>query len=99
MSCDVDDLKKLTPSLDCLMPGDVIESDYSERKILAVQHNAVLPSIVNDFDYSDIWWTPKQLKNNDYSFKDHPTTKTKLSIDEIAGKFGIAVEDLEVIKE
>ena len=77
--------------------GDiVVNTDGDESKVLAVIENCFLKSLLEDFDIMDRWYTFEEVKR--YGWKLKPTT-TKLSMDQIADKFGINVDNLEITKE
>ena len=77
--------------------GDiVVNTDGDESKILAVIENCFLRSAWDVFDHAGSWYIFKQAEQ--YGWKLKPTT-TKLSMDQIADKFGINVDNLEITKE
>jgi len=88
-------LKKLEEPM--FKVGDiVVNTDGDESKVLAVIENCFLKSLLEDFDIMDRWYTFEEVKR--YGWKLKPTT-TKLSMDQIADKFGINVDNLEIMKE
>ena len=88
-------LKKLEEPM--FKVGDiVVNTDGDESKVLAVIENCFLKSLLEDFDIMDRWYTFEEVKR--YGWKLKPTT-TKLSMDQIADKFGINVDNLEITKE
>ena len=77
--------------------GDIIvNTDGDESKILAVIENCFLRSAWDVFDHAGSWYIFKQAEQ--YGWKLKPTT-TKLSMGQIADKFGINVDNLEIMKE
>ncbi len=81
--------------------GDiVIDDDGDEQKILAVlatgENPVYLLSDYNDFDEADDMQTAKELERKDYTF---PGEQTELTMDQIADKFGVSVEQLKIKKD
>lgn len=95
--CDDDDLEAITPSLDCLLPGDVIVSEGDEAKVLEVGVNTFLRSLLNDYDEATgSWLTFEEAKAYGWKLKDQEEEPLKLTVSQVSEKYGRTVE---IVKE
>lgn len=97
--CQKDNNSKLKEkTMDNLEIGDILVSPYdSQIKVLEVLTNTVLLSQSADHEETDEWLTVTELKNSGYRLKSD--TPTELTMDEIANKFGLDVNNLKIKKD
>ena len=92
-----DKLEVITPSLDCLLPGDVIYTRHEvEARVLEVGVNTFLRSSTYDFNSTDEWLTFEEAKANGWKLKNQEEETLKLTVSQVSDKYGRTVE---IVKE
>ncbi|WP_440220904.1 hypothetical protein [Dietzia sp. MNB45] len=94
-------LEPVERTLHDLQPGDILlDSDDDEFRAIDVLPNSVLLSSYVNKDRAGAWYTPDELNERGFKFKDAPETETtELSVAELEEKLGIEAGTLRVKKD
>lgn len=94
------DLEPLEKTFETLEVGDVVlDGDMDEHTVLAVCGKIIaLSNWDNQNEFGD-WYTKEEFEEYNYSIKHPSEDVTELSMDAIAEKFNLPVEQIRIKKE
>ncbi len=88
------------PSCENLKAGDVLERNGDKIKVLGVCGEVFFTSLANDFEKASYSvFTKKELQEKGFQLANSKPEIVELTMDEIAKKFEVPVENLKIRKE